>query len=97
MIGAPALHERFAPYKSGVHVLRRPTQVQLTRGEFLKTAPYWAGVVSVRLGAIAEKKVSQHSCVWGSVWVSQPVHYLFHTAVRAYINNFLHVLLDRVE
>ena len=30
------------------------------RGEFLETALYWAGVVSVRLGAIAEKKVSQH-------------------------------------
>ena len=51
----------------GAHVYRRPTQVQLMRGEFLETAPYWAGVVSVRLGAIAEKKVSQHSCVWGSV------------------------------
>ena len=38
-------------------------------GEILETALYWAGVVSVRLGAIAEKKVSQHSCVWGSVWV----------------------------
>ena len=24
------------------------------RGGFLETAPYWAGVVSVRLGAIAE-------------------------------------------
>ena len=22
----------------------------------------------------AEKKVSQHSCLWGSVWVRQPVH-----------------------
>ena len=39
----------------------------MMRGEFLETAPYWAGVVSVRLAAIAEKKVSQHSCVWGSV------------------------------
>ena len=28
------------------------------RDEFLETALYWAGVVSVRLGAIAEKKVS---------------------------------------
>ena len=37
---------------------RRPSQVQLMRGEFLKTAPYWAGVVSVRLGAIAERLVS---------------------------------------
>ena len=35
---------------------RRSSQVQLMRGEFLETAPYWAGVVSVRLGAIAEKK-----------------------------------------
>ena len=39
------------------------------RGEFLETALYWVGVVSGRLGAIAEKKVSQHSCVWGSEWV----------------------------
>ena len=38
---------------------RRPSQVQLMRGDFLETAPYWAGVVSGRLGAIAEKKVSQ--------------------------------------
>ena len=43
---------------------RRPSQVQLMRGEFLETALYWAGVVSVRLGGIAEKKVSQHYCVW---------------------------------
>ena len=50
--------------------VQHSSQVQLMRGEFLKTALYWAGVVSVRLGAIAEKKkVSQHSCVWGSVWV----------------------------
>ena len=56
-------------FKSEVRVYRRPSQVQLMRGEFLETAPYWAGVVSVRLGTIAEKKVSQHSCVWGSVWV----------------------------
>ena len=37
-------------------------------------ALYWAGVVSVRLGAIAEKKVSQHFCVRVSVCVRQPVH-----------------------
>ena len=61
-------------FKSEVRVYHRPSQVQLMRGEFLDTALYWAGVVSVRLGAIAEKKVSQHSCVWGSVWVWQPVH-----------------------
>ena len=55
-------------FKSEVRVYRRSSQVQLIRGEFLETALYWAGVVSVRLGAIAEKmKVSQHSCVWGSV------------------------------
>ena len=48
---------------------RQPSQVQLMRGEFLQTALYWAGVVSGRLGAIAEKKISQHSCVGGSVWV----------------------------
>ena len=46
---------------------RWPSQVQLMRGEILETALYWAEVVSVRLGAIAEKKVSQHSSVWGSV------------------------------
>ena len=43
--------------------------VKLMRGEFLETALYWARVVSVRLGAIAERKVNHHSCVWGSVWV----------------------------
>ena len=41
---------------SKVRVYRRPTQVQLMRGEFLKTALYWAGVVPVRLGAIAERR-----------------------------------------
>ena len=66
-IGAPASHVRSVRYMSEVRVYRQPTQVQLMRGEFLETALYWAGVVSVRLGAIAEKKVSQHSCVWGSV------------------------------
>ena len=35
---------------------RRSSQVQLMRGEFLETALYWAGVVSVHLGAIAEKR-----------------------------------------
>ena len=69
-IGAPASHVRLLRFfKSEVRVYRRPSQVQLMRGEILETALYWAGVVSVRLGAIAEKKVSQHSCVWGSVWV----------------------------
>ena len=48
---------------------RRPSQVELMRSEILETALYWAGVVSGRLGAIAERKVSQHSSVWGSVWV----------------------------
>ena len=38
-------------------MFRRPSQVQLMRGEILETALYWAGVVSVRLDAIAEKKV----------------------------------------
>ena len=32
------------------------SQVQLMRGEFLETALYWAGVVFVRLGAIAERR-----------------------------------------
>ena len=48
-------------FKSKVRVYYWPSQVQLMRGEFLETALYWAGVVSIRLGAIAEKKVSQHS------------------------------------
>ena len=63
VIGALALHVPFAPYNAFC------TQVQLMRGEFLETALYWAGVVSVRLDAIAEKKVTQHSCVWSSVWI----------------------------
>ena len=67
MIGTPASHVRSVRFLSEVRVYRRPTQVQLIRGQFLKAALYWAGVVSVRLGAIAEEKVSQHSCVWGSV------------------------------
>ena len=52
------VHENRASFafKSEVGVYRRPSQVQLMRGEFLETARYWAGVVSVRLGAIAEKK-----------------------------------------
>ena len=50
-------------FKSEVRVYRRPSQVQLMRVEFLEIALYWAGLVSVRLDAIAEKKVSQHSCV----------------------------------
>ena len=63
-IGAPASHVHFVRFiKSEVRRYRRPSQVQLMRGEFLETALYWAGVVSVRLGAIAQKKVSQHSCV----------------------------------
>ena len=55
------------PFAAPQRVFSSPSQVQLMRGEFLETAPYWAGVVSVCLGAIAEKKASQHSCVWGSV------------------------------
>ena len=70
-------------------VLRKPTLVQLMRGDFHETVLYWAGVVSVRLGAIAEKKVSPPSCVWGSVQVRQPVHQLFHTAVRTFTKLFM--------
>ena len=68
VIGAPVLHMRFAPYKSGIHVFRWPTQVQLMRGEFLETALYWAGVfaLDLRLRVIDEKEVHQHSCVRGS-------------------------------
>ena len=50
-------HEQIS---SEVRVYRRSSQVQLMRGEVLETALYWARVVSVRLGAIAEKKVNQH-------------------------------------
>ena len=69
MKGAPASHVRSVRYMSEVRVYRRPTQVQLTRGEFLETALYWAGGVALCLCVIAEKKVSQHSCVQGSVGV----------------------------
>ena len=72
-IGALASHVRSICYMSEVRVYHRPTQVQLMGGEFLETALYWAGVVSIRLGAIAEKKVSQHFCVRASVCVRQPV------------------------
>ena len=67
MIGAPVSHVRSVRYMSEVRMNRRPTEVH-------ETALYWAGVVSVRSGAIAEKKVSQHFCVWVSVCVRQPVH-----------------------
>ena len=57
MIGAPGVTRSLRSlFKSEVRVYRWPSQVQLMRAEFLETAPYWAGVVSVRLGAIAEKK-----------------------------------------
>ena len=53
---------------SEVPVYRRPNQVPLMRGEFLETALYWAGVVSVCLGAIAEKKVkSAFLSLWFNV------------------------------
>ena len=73
-IGAPASQVLSVRYKSAVRVYRRPTQVLLMRGEFLETALYWARVVSVRLCAIAEKKVGQHFCVRVSVCVRQLVH-----------------------
>ena len=69
-----ASHLRSVPYTSEVLLYRRPTKVQLMRGEFLETALYWAEVVSIRLDAIAEKKVRQHFCVRVSVCVQQPVH-----------------------
>ena len=71
-MGAPASHVRSVRSMSEVRVYRRPTQVQLMRGEILETGLYWAGVVSVRLGAIAEKKICQHFCVRVSVCVRQP-------------------------
>ena len=84
IMGAPASHVLSVRYKSKVRAYRRPSQVQLMRDEFLGAALYWAEVVSLRLGAIAEKNVSQHCCVRGSVWVRQPVHQKYHyTAVRA--------------
>ena len=90
-------HALFA-YMSEVCVYRRPTQVQLMRGEFLETALYWVEVVFVGLGAIAEKKVSQYCCVCVSVWVQQHSQSAgeFHTAVRACINKFVHVVIHRV-
>ena len=51
--GAPASQVRFVRVKSWVRVYRRPSQVQLMRGEILETALYCSGVVSVFLGAIA--------------------------------------------
>ena len=73
-VGTTASHVRSVRYMSEVCVYRRPAQVQLMRGEVLETAVYWAGVVTVRLGAIAEKKLCQHFCVWVSVCVRQQVH-----------------------
>ena len=67
-MGALEPHVRSVHYRSAVCVYHQPTQVQLMRGEFLKTVQYWVGVVALRLCVITEKKVSQHSCVWGSVW-----------------------------
>ena len=96
MIGAPASHVCFVLYKSEVCVYHRPTQVQLMRGEFLETALYWAEVVPVHFGAIAEKKVNQHFCVRVSVWVRQPVHEWLHMVVRTCINKCVHVLIHRV-
>ena len=46
---------------------RRPSQVQLMRGEILETALYWAGVVSVHLGAIAGEGKSAFLCLGFSV------------------------------
>ena len=89
-IGTLASHVRSVRYMSEVRVCRLPTQVQLMRGEFLETALYWAGVVSVRLGAIAERKyVSIFLC---------PVFIVCSTAsplvvsygVKACANNFVH-------
>ena len=73
-IGAPASHMGSIHSMSEVCMYCQPTQVQLMRGEFLETVLYWAGVVSVRLGGIAEKKVSHYFCVRVSVCVRQPVH-----------------------
>ena len=65
---------RSVRYISKFRMYRQPTQVQLMRGDFLETVLYWAGVVSDRFGAMAEKKVSQHFCVRVSLCVPQPVH-----------------------
>ena len=55
-IGASASHVCSVRYMSEVRVYRRPTQVQLMRGEFLEIALYWAGVVSVRLGPLLRRR-----------------------------------------
>ena len=47
---------RVSVLQGGSADVLRSSQVQLMRGEFLETAMYWAGVVSVRLGAIAERR-----------------------------------------
>ena len=62
-IAAPASHVRSVRYMSEVRVYRRPTQVQRMGGEFIDTALYCAGVVSVRLCENPEKKLSRQFCV----------------------------------
>ena len=76
-------------------MFRRPTQVQLMRGEFLEIASYWAGVAVLRLRVTAEKKVSQHSCVLGfSVSLTASPLVVFHTSVAAF-NRSVHTVFHR--
>ena len=75
---------------------RRPSQVQLMKGEFFETALYWAEVVSVRLGTIAEKKVSQQFlCLGCSVGLTaRPL--VVSYGVWSLYKLFVYVLLNRV-
>ena len=69
MMGTLVSHLRSVRCMNEVQMYCRPTRVQLIRGEFLETVLYWEGVVLVGLGVMAEKQVSKHSYVWGSVRV----------------------------
>ena len=52
-------------------MFRRPTQVQLIRGEFLEPALYWAGVVALRFNVVAEREgKSAFLCLGFSVSVT---------------------------
>ena len=91
-----ALNMRFAPYKSGVDVFRRPTQVQLMRGDFLETALYWAGVIALRFLVTAEKesqiRKSAFLCLGFSVSLRASPFVVFYTAVVAFNKICPHIL-----
>ena len=72
----------------------RSTQVQLMRIELLETVFYQAGVVSFRLGAIAEMKGSQHS----SVHAHCEFDSLFASSLRQRLNLlFIHLSNSRAD